>query len=197
VTLALFMVYGTRLSGRRLPRLLMPVTVMGYAAPGAVLGIGILIPLANLDNIVADMIEGATGHDPGLILTGSAGALVIAYVVRFFAIAQGTADAALARIPPSLPMAARSLGRTPGQVLRAVHVPMVRASVGSALLLVFVDCVKELPATLLLRPFAYETLATRVFSRASLEDLAGAAPAALTITLVGLVAVAFLARANR
>lgn len=197
VTLALFMVYGTRLSGRRLPRLLMPVTVMGYAAPGAVLGIGILIPLANLDNIVADLIEGATGHDPGLILTGSAGALVIAYVVRFFAIAQGTADAALARIPPSLPMAARSLGRTPGQVLRAVHVPMVRASVGSALLLVFVDCVKELPATLLLRPFAYETLATRVFSRASLEDLAGAAPAALTITLVGLVAVAFLARANR
>ncbi|MCC7321932.1 MAG: iron ABC transporter permease [Rubellimicrobium sp.] len=197
VALGLFMVYGVRLSGRRLPVLLLPVTAIGYAAPGAVLGIGILIPLAAFDHRVADLILAVTGRDPGLILTGSAGALVIACVVRFFAIAQGTADAALGRISPSLPMAARSLGRAPGAVLREVHLPLIRTSVGSALLLVFVDCVKELPATLLLRPFNYDTLATRVQVKASLESLSEAAPAALTITLVGLVAVAFLARTNR
>lgn len=193
----LFMVYGVRLTGKRLPRLLMPITAIGYAAPGAVLGLGILVPLAAFDNRVADGIVALTGYEPGLILTGSAGALVIAYVVRFFAIAQGAADAALGRVPPSLPMAARSLGRTAGSTLRAVHLPLVRASIGSALLLVFVDCVKELPATLLLRPFNYDTLATRVYAKASLENIAEAAPAALMVSLVGLAAVALLARANR
>ncbi|EAR52639.1 putative iron(III) ABC transporter, fused inner membrane subunits [Oceanicola granulosus HTCC2516] len=193
----LFMVYGVRLSGRRLPILLMPVTAIGYAAPGAVLALGILIPLARLDNALADAWVALTGFDPGLLLTGSAAALILAYVVRFFAIGQGAADAALGRISPSLPMAARSLGRSAGGTLRAVHLPLVRASVGSALLLVFVDCVKELPATLLLRPFNYDTLATRVHEKASLENIAEAAPAALMITALGLVAVALLARANR
>ena len=191
------MVYGVRLSGKRLPRLLMPVTSIGYAAPGAVLALGIFVPLAALDNRVADVIVATTGWDPGLIMTGSAAALVLAYIVRFFAIAQGTADAALGRVAPSLPMAARSLGQTAGGVLNRIYLPLVRASVGSALLLVFVDCVKELPATLLLRPFNYNTLATRVYDKASLENLTEAAPAALMITLVGLAAVAFLARANR
>ena len=147
VLAGLFMVYGTRLSGHRLPVLLLPVTAIGYAAPGAVLGIGILIPLAFFDNALADAILALTGRDPGLIFTGTAAALVLAYCVRFFAIAQGTADAALGRVSPSLPMAARSLGQTAGGTLRRVHVPLIRASVGSALLLVFVDCMKELPAT--------------------------------------------------
>ena len=175
----------------------MPVTAIGYAAPGAVLALGILVPLASFDNWFADGILALTGYDPGLLLTGTAAALVLAYVVRFFAIAQGTADAALGRVSPSLPMAARSLGRTAGGTLKAVHLPLVRASVGSALLLVFVDAVKELPATLLLRPFNFDTLATRVHAKASLENIAEAAPAALMITLIGLAAVAFLARANR
>ena len=197
VLAGLFMVYGTRLSGHRLPVLLLPVTAIGYAAPGAVLGIGILIPLAFFDNALADAILALTGRDPGLIFTGTAAALVLAYCVRFFAIAQGTADAALGRVSPSLPMAARSLGQTAGGTLRRVHVPLIRASVGSALLLVFVDCMKELPATLLLRPFGFDTLATRVHAKASLENIAEAAPAALMITAVGLIAVGFLARANR
>jgi iron(III) transport system permease protein len=192
-----FMVYGVRMSRHRLPALLMPVTAIGYAAPGAVLGLGILVPLAAFDNRLADGIVAAGFSDPGLIFTGSAVALVLAYVVRFFAIAQGAADAALGRVSPSLPMAARSLGRTAGGTLRAVHLPLVRASLGSALLLVFVDIVKELPATLLLRPFNYETLATRVHAKAVLENLSEAAPAALMITLVGLAAVILLARANR
>lgn len=192
-----FMVYGVRLSQRRLPRLLMPVTAIGYAAPGAVLGLGVLVPLAAFDNALADFIVSLGFSDPGLILTGSAAALTLAYIVRFFAIAQGTADAAFGRVSPSLPMAARALGRTAGGTLRAVHLPLMRASVGSALLLVFVDSVKELPATLLLRPFNFDTLATRVHAKASLENIAEAAPAALIITLVGMAAVALLARANR
>ena len=197
VSLGLFMVYGVRLSERALPRLLMPVTSIGYAAPGAVLAVGILVPLATLDHALADTIEALSGFDVGLMLTGSAFALILAYCVRFFAIAQGAADAAMGRVSPSLPMAARSLGRTKGQVLGAVYLPLIRSSALSALLLVFVDCVKELPATLLLRPFNYDTLATRVHDQASLENLGDAAPAAMLVIAVGLCAVALLARSSR
>jgi iron(III) transport system permease protein len=193
----IFLVYGVRLSGQKLPRKLLPVTTIGYAAPGAVLGVGILIPLATIDNFIADSLYAATGWDPGLLLTGTAFALVLAYCVRFFAIAQGAADAAMGRISPNLALAARSLGRNQGQVLGAVYFPLMRASIASALLLVFVDCVKELPATLLLRPFNYETLATRVHEQASLEALGQAAPAAILVIAVGMLAVGLLARANR
>ena len=196
VAAAMAMVYGTRLSGRRLPRTLLPLTTLGYAAPGAVLAVGILIPLAALDHRVADMILALTGTDPGLLLTGSAAAVVLAYLVRFFAVAEGSVDGAFGRISPSLPMAARSLGRSATGALGAVYLPLMRGSVASALLLVFVDCVKELPATMLLRPFNFETLATRVHEKASLENLGEAAPAALLVMAVGLVAVALLARAN-
>jgi len=197
VVAALFMVYGVRLSGKPLPRILLPVTTIGYAAPGAVLAIGILVPLARLDNAVADAVLWLTGRDPGLILTGSAMAIVYAYGVRFFAIAQGAADSGMGRIPPSVPLAARTLGKSPLSVLVRVYVPLMRTSVGTALLLVFVDCVKELPATMLLRPFNFNTLATLVHEQASLENLGDAAPSALLIVLVGLVAVVMLARANR
>lgn len=197
VLAGLFLVYSVRLSGRALPRLLLPVTTIGYAAPGAVLGVGILIPLAMADHALADTVEALTGRDIGLVMTGSAFALILAYCVRFFAIAQGAADAAMGRVSPNLALAARSLGRNNAQVLGAVYVPLIRASVASALLLVFVDCVKELPATLLLRPFNYDTLATRVHEQASLENLGDASPAALLIILVGLCAVGLLARANK
>ncbi|MFD1508666.1 ABC transporter permease [Lacimonas salitolerans] len=197
VLAGVFMVYGVRLSGRTLPRNLQPLTTIGYAAPGAVLAVGILIPLAVIDHTLADGVEAMTGIDIGLVLTGSSFALVLAYSVRFFAIAQGAADAAMGRVSPSLPMAARSLGRTQGQVLGQIYYPLIRASVGSALLLVFVDCVKELPATLLLRPFNFNTLATRVHDQASLENLGDAAPAAMLVIAVGLAAVGMLARANR
>ena len=194
---ALFLVYGLRLAHRSAARWVLPVTTLGYAAPGAVLAVGILIPLAALDHKLADAVLAVTGWDPGLMLTGTAAALVLAYSVRFFGVAQGAVDAAFGRISPSLPMAARSLGRTPGGALRAVHLPLMRGSVATALLVVFVDCVKELPATLLLRPFNYNTLATRVFELASLERLEDAAPAALMVMAVGLLAVALMARANR
>ncbi|WP_407648162.1 ABC transporter permease [Aliiroseovarius zhejiangensis] len=197
VTAALFLVYGVRMSGRSLPRKLMPLTTIGYAAPGAVLGIGILIPMAATDNALADGILALTGWDPGLMMTGTAFAVVYAYCVRFFAIAQGAADAAIGRVSPNLPMAARSLGRSARGALTEVYVPLIRSSVGTALLLVFVDSVKELPATLLLRPFNYGTLATRVYEQASLEQLEQAAPPALMVIAVGLCAVALMARASR
>ncbi len=197
VAAAVFLVYAVRNAGRGVARVVLPLTTLGYAAPGAVLAVGILIPMAALDHWVADGVLALTGWDPGLMITGTAAALVLAYAVRFFGVAQGAVDAAFGRISPSLPMAARSLGRTAGGTLGSVHLPLMRASVATALLIVFVDCVKELPATLLLRPFNYNTLSTRVFELASLERLSEASPAALLVMGVGLLAVGLLARANR
>ncbi|MDA8586738.1 iron ABC transporter permease [Rhodobacteraceae bacterium] len=194
VSAALFLVYATRLSGKRAPRLLLPFTTIGYAAPGAVLALGLLIPLAAFDNGMADMVLALTGFDPGLLLTGSAAVLVYAYAVRFFAIGQGAADAAVQRVSPSLPMAARTLGHSAGGTLLHVYLPLIRGSIATALLLVFVDAVKELPATLLLRPFNFNTLATRAHESASLEKIVEAAPSALLIIFVSLAAVALLAR---
>ena len=197
VAAALFLVYAVRMSRSGLARRVLPLTTMGYATPGAVLAVGLLIPLAALDQRVADLVLRLTGHDPGLMLTGTAAALVLAYGVRFFGLAQGSVDSAFGRVSPNLPMAARSLGRSARGALGSVYMPLMQRSVATALLVVFVDCVKELPATLLLRPFNYDTLATRVYEKASLENLRDAAPAALLVMLVGLAAVALLARANR
>ncbi len=196
VTAALVMVYGVRLTAGRVPQMLLPLTTLGYAAPGAVLAVGLLIPLAHFDNWLADGVLGLTGWDPGLMLTGTAATIVLAYMVRFFGIAQGAVDSAFGRISPSLPMAARSLGRDRAATLSQIYLPLMRGSVGTALLLVFVDATKELPATLLLRPFNYDTLATRVHEKASLENLTQAAPAALLVMLVGMCAVVLLARAH-
>lgn len=193
---ALFLVYGLRQGAHAVPRWVLPVTALGYAAPGAVLALGLLVPLAALDHRLADAVLAITGHDPGLLLTGTSAAIVLAYLVRFFGIAQGAVDSAFGRVSPNLPLAARSLGRGAGGVLREIYLPMMRGSVGTALLIVFVDCVKELPATLLLRPFNFNTLATRVHELASLERLDDAAPAALLVMAVGLVAVAVMARMN-
>ncbi len=197
VIAAVFLVYGVRLSGKRIPQLMMPLTTIGYAAPGAVLAVGILIPMAAIDHVVADFVEWVSGVDIGLVMTGSGFAIVFAYGVRFFAIAQGAADGAMGRISPSLPMAARSLGCTAGGTLRRVYAPLMRGSLLTALLLVFVDCVKELPATLLLRPFNFNTLSTLVYEQASLENIGESSPAALMVIGVGMVAVLFLARSSR
>lgn len=193
---ALFLVYGARQSRSRMPRNLLPITSIGYAAPGAVLAIGILFPLATFDNALADLIEGTFGIDIGLLFTGSAAAVVFAYFVRFFAIGLGAVDSALGRVTPSMDMASRSLGRGIGQTLREIHVPLIRGSVLVAGMLIFVDGVKELPATLILRPFNFDTLATRVYSQASLENLGQAAPAAIFVTIVGLLPVILLARSG-
>jgi len=194
---ALFLVYGLRQSAHAMARLLLPVTAIGYAAPGAVMAVGILIPLAAFDHRLADAVLALTGYDPGLMLTGTVAALILAYMVRFFGIAQNAVESAFGRVSPSLPMAARSLGRTGAQTLRAIYLPLMQRSVSTALLVVFVDCVKELPATLLLRPFNFNTLSTRAYDLASLEKIGEAAPAALLVIAVSLAAVALMARTSR
>lgn len=198
VVAAVVLVFGIRMSRTgQVMQVLLPITSLGYAAPGAVLALGLLIPLAAFDQSLADMVLAITGRDPGLLITGTSAAIVLAYALRFFGIAQGALDSAFGRLSPNLPLAARSLGRTPWGMLRSVHLPLMRGSIASALLVVFVDCVKELPATLMLRPFNFNTLSTRVYELASLEHLSEAAPAALIVMAMGLAATLLLAQSQR
>jgi iron(III) transport system permease protein len=197
VIAAFLAAHGLRKLQRRIAQLLVPMTMLGYATPGAVLAVGVLIPLAAFDHFLADTILALTGIEPGLLLTGTAFALILAFAMRFFGIAQSAMDAAFGRVPPSLALAARSLGRTEGQMIGAIQIPLIRGSIFTTLLVVFVECVKELPATLLLRPFNFSTLSTRTYELASLERLSEAAPAALVVIFVGLSAVLLIDRASR
>ncbi|MEM9370858.1 MAG: iron ABC transporter permease [Pseudomonadota bacterium] len=187
-------VYGARTSGRRSMRILAQLTALGYAVPGAVLAVGVLIPLAGFDHWIADVVEAAIGVDIGLLLTGSMAAILFAYVVRFSAIAHGAIDGAFGRVTPSIEMAARTLGESQTGILGRIHLPMIKGSVLTASLLIFVDSVKELPATLMLRPFNFETLATTAYGHASLERIAETGPAAVAIILIGLAPVILLIR---
>jgi len=197
VAFAIFLTQAVRYSKTRIVGQAVPVTTIGYATPGAVLAIGILVPFAIFDHLLADVTEWITGTDPGLILTGSSAAIVFAYVVRFFAIPQGAIESAMTQITPGMDMAARSLGKRRLGVLGRVHLPMIKGAVGTAMVLLFVDASKELPATLMLRPFNFDTLATRVYNHASLEDLERAAPAALLVTLAGLLPILILSIARK
>ena len=192
--IGVLMVYGARGATHRSASWAAQATALGYAAPGAVLAVGVLIPLAAFDNFLADLVETSLGYDIGLILTGSAAAVVFAYVVRFSAISHGAINGALGRITPSMELAARTLGAKRAGVLRRIHLPLIQGSVLTAALLIFVDSVKELPATLILRPFNFETLATSLYAAASREQLDEAAPAAIAIVLTGLLPVIILAR---
>ncbi|HDR9835129.1 TPA: iron ABC transporter permease [Burkholderia multivorans] len=165
------------------------IASLGYAVPGTVLAIGLLTPLGAVDRLFGTLL----GRD-GLWLIGSAAALVIAYTVRFLAIAAGNVEAGLARIPPSLEQAARSLGETAAGALRRVHLPLLRPALTTSALLVFVDAMKELPATLLLRPLNFDTLATWLYAEAARGTYEEGAVAALAIVLAGLVPVILLAR---
>ncbi len=178
-------------------QMLLPVTAMGYAAPGAVLALGILLPLAAFDTALADLMSAGFGANIGLVLTGTTAALVFAYCVRFFAVAQNSVEAALGRVSPGMDMAARALGQGPAGTLWRVHLPMIRSSILVAGLLIFVDAAKELPATLMLRPFNFETLATLTYNQASVENIVGASPSALIVTMIGILPVLILARATQ
>jgi iron(III) transport system permease protein len=167
----------------------------GYAVPGTVLAIGLLIPLAAFDNRVDAVLRATLGVSSGLLLSGSLFAITLAYVIRFLAVALAQVEAGLERVSPSLDAAARTLGESALSTLWRVHLPLLLAPLGAAALLVFVDCMKELPATLLLRPFNFETLATHVYDLASIEQLEQAALSSLAIVLAGLVPVLLLHRA--
>ncbi|KZN52531.1 ABC transporter permease [Pseudoalteromonas luteoviolacea] len=162
------------------------VASMGYALPGTVLAIAVLLPLTLFDDYLNRWLDG-TGFEPGLLLSGTIFALVFAYVVRFYAIAQGAVEASFVRISPSIDMASASLGKNNLQTLGRVHIPLLKRGILTAGLLVFIECMKELPAALLLRPFNFETLATHVFQFVSDEQLELASISALFIVLVGLI----------
>lgn len=194
VLLALLFAYGKRLRRDMLVQVPVQVAALGYAVPGTVIAIGVMIPLAWLDTQVDLLAEQWFSVRTGLLLSGTLAALLLAYSVRFLAVSLHSVEAGLQRIKPSMDNAARSLGSSPLQVLRRVHVPLLRSSVLGALLLVFVDVLKELPATLILRPFNFNTLAVRTYELASDERLADAALPALAIVLVSLLPVILLAR---
>ena len=193
--LALFLAYAKRLMPHRDVRAAVRIASMGYAVPGTVIAVGVVIPFGWLD----DRIDALAGHwfgvTTGLLLSGTLFALVFAYLVRFLSVAVQTVDAGLGKIRPSMDEAARSLGCTSGETLRLIHLPMLRGSLFTALLLVFVDVLKELPATLILRPFDFNTLAVRAFELASDERLADSSTAALAIVAAGIVPVILLSRA--
>ena len=166
---------------------------IGYALPGTVLAIGLLAPLAWFDDGANALLQ-AFGVEPRMVLMGSVSALVLAYVLRFLVIASGGIEAGLMRVPHSLDQAARGLGAAPGAMLRRVHLPLLRPALAAAALLVFVDTMKELPATLLLRPLNFETLATWLYADAARGAYEDGAVASLLIVLVGLLPVIMLAR---
>ena len=197
VFLSMIMVLGLKDNKTLLGKYIPTLSTLGYAFPGAVLGLGILIPLATLDNWAADKIYFMTAVDPGLLLTGTAAALVIAYCVRFFAIGVGASEAGLAAITPSIPHVAQSLGSGRSSLVWRIYQPLMRGSLASAMVLVFVDTVKELPATLLLRPFNFETLSTHTYGQATLENFNATAPPALLMIGLSFGAIIVLAKANR
>jgi iron(III) transport system permease protein len=194
VAVALMLAYAARISRSRVAAAANRVAALGYAMPGAVIAVGVLVPLGRLDNWLAATIEDAFGVKAGLLLTGTLAALVYACVVRFLAVALQTTEAGLARVTPSMEDAARGLGASPAAALARVHAPLVAPSLASALLLVFVDVMKELPATFALRPFNFDTLAIEAYNLAKDERLAEAAVPSLVIVLVGLVPLLALAR---
>ncbi len=188
----LFLAYATRITTSGVVRNLARFASLGYAVPGAVLAIGILTPFGALDNAIDGFARSMLGISTGLILSGTFFAILFAYVARFLALAYGTLEAGLNRITPNMDHAARTLGHSAARTLVRVNLPLIRGSILTAALLIFVDSMKELPATLLLRPFNFETLATYVYEFASDELLEECALGAVTIVAFGLLPVIVL-----
>ncbi|WP_370308480.1 ABC transporter permease [Sinimarinibacterium flocculans] len=197
VALGVTVTYAARVAPGPLAQASARIAGLGYAVPGTVLAIGLLAPLGAFDRWAGDLIEGFVGGSIGLLTLGSGAALIYAYAARFLAVSAGGIESGFARIAPSIDHAARTLGETAGGVLRRVHLPMLRPALAAAALLVFVDCMKELPATLLLRPLDFETLATTLYGEAARGTYEDGAVAALIIVLAGLLPVLLLARVGR
>jgi iron(III) transport system permease protein len=191
---ALLLSYGVRLHPTWITRASARVGTLGYAIPGSVIAVGLLIPFGLADQTLNDLSRRLFGFSPGLLLSGTLFALVFAYVVRFLAVAHQSVDTGLSNITRNMDEAAEGLGYTFGGILRKVHIPMLTGSLLTAMLLVMVDVLKELPATLIVRPFNFDTLAVQVYRLASDERLAESSGAALVIVLVGLIPVYVLSR---
>jgi len=196
LVLAFLVAYAARLGGS-MARALLRVASLGYAVPGAVLAIGLLPVITSIERGVHATSTQLLGIGTGLFLLGSGAAIVCAYVVRFLAIPAGSIESGFNRVSPSMDAAARMLGKTAGGTLWHVHLPMLRPALAAGALLVFVDCMKELPATLLLRPLGFETLATHLYGEAIRGTYEEAAIAALLIVVAGLLPVILLTKGIR
>ncbi|ANS84493.1 iron ABC transporter permease [Vibrio scophthalmi] len=194
VLIALVVNFYHRLSASRTSVLFMRLSSLGYAVPGTVLAIGVMVPVIFMDHAVNDLAKAMEWGRPGLIFSGSMFAIIFALVVRFSAVAIGSIESSLSKVSPSLDMASRTMGCNPNTMLLKVHVPLIRRGALIAALLVFIESMKELNASLLLRPFNFETLATYVFNYASDEHLELAAMPAVILVLVGLVPLVLINR---
>ncbi len=191
---AIILTYSRWMSLGWFNRFAVRLTSMGYALPGVILALGVLIPLASLDRWLDSLSEKYFGYDLGLLFSGTVFAILLAYVIRFLAVAFGSVESSMTKVTPTMDMAARTLGYTASETLIKFHLPLLRGGIVAALLLVFVDCMKELPATLVLRPFNFDTLATYVYQYASDEQLERCALGALVIVLSGLIPIIILNR---
>ncbi|MEO1519458.1 MAG: iron ABC transporter permease [Cyanobacteria bacterium J06633_2] len=194
IVIALVMAYGMRLKSSLPMDVAVRTASLGYAFPGTVIAVGILIPIGHVDNAIDQWMQSLFNVSTGLLLSGSIIALVFAYLVRFLALSFKTVESSLQRIKPNLDEASRSLGYGPTQTLLKVHAPLMTGGMLTAAILVFVDVMKELPATLIVRPFNFDTLAVQVYRLASDERLAEASAPALAIVAVGIVPVILLSR---
>ncbi|WEX08812.1 iron ABC transporter permease [Chelativorans sp. AA-79] len=192
VSMALVLLYAARLVRTRRMALLVRIATVGYGLPGTILALGLLISLARFDNFVDALARDYAGVSTGLIFTGSAAAVVLACSIRFLALAEGAVQAGLEKLPPHLDEAARSLGRSAASSAARVLLPLTKPAILTAGILVFVDTVKELSATILLRPFGFNTLATFVYENASRGVVEDGAMAALVIIVTSIVPVILL-----
>jgi iron(III) transport system permease protein len=192
IIISLIMAYGQRLQPNLMMRSAVRIAAMGYAIPGSVIAVGVLIPIAHLDNAIDTWMQSNFGISTGLLLSGTAVSLIFAYLVRFLAVAFGSIESSLNKISPSLDDASRSLGYGATSTLWKIHTPLMAGGLLTSAMLVFVDVMKELPATLVIRPFNFDTLGIRVYQYASDERLIDAAAPALAIVLVGIIPVIFL-----
>ncbi|WP_366942941.1 iron ABC transporter permease [uncultured Cocleimonas sp.] len=195
VSIALLLGYGKRLRKTKVINTSVNVASMGYAIPGTVIAVGVMVPFAWLDNSIDAWMREHFDISTGLIFSGTLFALLFAYTVRFLAVSIQAIDSGLGKIKPTMDDAGRSLGLSPFGVLRRIHMPIMRGTVLTALLLVFVDVLKELPATLIMRPFNFNTLAVRAYEMAADERLPDAGAPALMIVLVGIIPVILLSKA--
>lgn len=194
VLMAIIIGFNLRLVPGRVSKSAAYVARLGYAVPGGVIAVGLLVPFAAFDNALDSFMRSTFDISTGLLVTGSIWLLVAAYMVRFLAAALGAYEGGQAMVPANMDAAARSLGQTPAGTLRRVHLPILAPSILTALLIVFVDVMKELPATLIMRPFNFDTLAVQAYRLASDERLEGAAVPSLVIVAIGLLPVVLICR---
>jgi iron(III) transport system permease protein len=196
LAVAAALVLGTlhRVRANRLTGTSLYLARIGYAVPGGVIAVGLLVPFAAFDNALDAWMRATFDISTGLLFTGSIWLLIFAYLIRFLAAAIGAYEGGIATVGPNMDAAARTLGKDMPGLVRHVHVPLLRTSLLTAGLIVFVDVMKELPATLIMRPFNYDTLAVQAYRLASDERLEGAAVPSLVIAAIGLIPVVLLCR---